>query len=122
MEPADLLFQRGVAPALLEPAPPPPARRETLDRVAAWPPRPCSACGTEAVTARAVTCAGAGPRWVDLCRDHALAVRRPSRVPATLEGIAADLYAAAEEAGLSRVTFYSSFEAAAVGRPEEDPQ
>lgn len=120
MEPADLLAQRGVDPALLERAPPPPARRETVDRVAAWPPRLCSVCGSDSVTARAVTFADAGPRWVDLCRDHALAVRRPSSVPAALEGIAADLRAAAGEAGLPRVAFYSLFEAAGGGRREED--
>ncbi len=86
------------------------------------PPRPCSACGSDSVTARVVTFAGAGPRWVDLCRDHALVVRCPSRVPTTLEGTVADLRAAAQEVGLpstSTVAFYSSFEAATAGREEE---
>ncbi|AXI91366.1 hypothetical protein SAM9427_36995 (plasmid) [Streptomyces sp. ETH9427] len=98
MEPAELLARHGIAPGALEPAPAPPARRHTLDRVTAMPPRPCSVCGHMAVTARAVAFAGAGHRWVDLCRDHALAVWRPSRVPATLPEIAADLRAALEAA------------------------
>ncbi|MFJ3213149.1 hypothetical protein [Streptomyces flaveolus] len=50
-----MLAQHSVAPFSLEPASPPPARRETVDRVLAMPPRPCSACGTGSVTARAVT-------------------------------------------------------------------
>ncbi|MGA5183058.1 hypothetical protein ACPCBF_25290 [Streptomyces pseudogriseolus] len=100
MEPAELLARHGIAPGALEQAPAPPARRPTIDRVLAMPPRPCSACGDTSVTARAVTFAGAGPRWVDLCRDHALAVWRSSRVPPTLVEIAADLRAAAEAAGL----------------------
>ncbi|MGC5236872.1 hypothetical protein [Streptomyces albogriseolus] len=100
MEPVELLARQGIAPGTLEPAPAPPAPRPAFDRVAAMPPRPCSACGDMAVTARAVTFAGAGHRWVDLCRDHALAVWRPSRVPPTLAEIAADLRAAAEAAGL----------------------
>ncbi len=121
MEPSELLARHGVAPVLLEPAPAPPARRATFDRVAAMPPRACSACGAMSVTARAVTLAGAGPRWVDLCRDHALAVRRPFRGPATLTGLAADLRAVVQEAGISRLVFYSSFEAAAASRREQDP-
>jgi hypothetical protein len=48
-----------------------------------------------------------------------MAVRRRAGLPHTLEGIAADLRAAAREAGLpgtERLAFYSSFEAAAHGR------
>ncbi|MEU5143705.1 hypothetical protein [Streptomyces sp. NPDC021139] len=126
MEPADLLKQHGIEPGTLEAAPAPPARRETLVRVQETPPRPCAACGAPAATTRAVAFLGAGPRWVDLCWNHGMAVRRRSRLPATLEGIAADLRAAALEAGVpgaERLAFYSSFEAAAHGRrDDEDPR
>jgi hypothetical protein len=52
-----------------------------------------------------------------------MAVRRRSRLPATVEGIAADLRAAAREAGLpgaERMAFYSSFEAAVRGRRDDE--
>ncbi|WP_399936697.1 hypothetical protein ACGH52_00610 [Streptomyces sp. BBFR25] len=119
MEPADLLDQHGIKPAGLETAPAPPARRETLARIQETPPRACVVCGGPAATARAVRFPGAGPRWVDLCWDDGMAVRPRCRVPETLEAIAADLRAAAREAGLpgaSPLSFYSSFEAAACGR------
>jgi hypothetical protein len=44
----------------------------------------------------------AGRRWLDTCRTHMLAAARlrPSRMPPTVEQIAADLSAAAREAGV----------------------
>ncbi|MFG3552346.1 hypothetical protein [Streptomyces sp. NPDC047725] len=57
---------------------------------------------------------------MDLRQQHNLAVHRPSRVPADLNAIAADL-SAAEEAGLPRIAFNSAFEAADASRPDEDP-
>ncbi|MFL9658767.1 hypothetical protein ACJ7VE_34230 [Streptomyces sp. PB17] len=125
MEPVDLLTRHGIDPGGLEAAPAPPARRETLARVQAAPPRACVVCGGQAATARAVSFPGAGSRWVDLCWEHGMAVRRRSRLPASLEGIAADLRAAAREAslpGADRLAFYSSFEAAASGCRDEDPE
>ncbi|MFH9821157.1 hypothetical protein [Streptomyces sp. NPDC017230] len=99
MEPADLLTRHSIDPAHLEAASAPPACRETLARVQAMPPRPCSVCGDHARTARAVDFPDAGPRRVDLCRGHGLAVMR--RLPHTMPGeIFADLRAAAAEAGL----------------------
>ncbi|MEV4044276.1 hypothetical protein [Streptomyces sp. NPDC049744] len=118
MEPTDLLDHYGINPTGLEAAPVPPARRETLARIQETPPRPCVVCGGPAATARAVRFPGVGPRWVDLCWDDGMAVRPRCRVPETLEGIAADLRAAAREAGLpgaSSLSFYSSFEAAVRG-------
>ncbi|MER7055946.1 hypothetical protein [Streptomyces sp. NPDC000351] len=44
MEPADLLTRQGIQPARLQAAPALPARWETLARVQAMPPRPCSVC------------------------------------------------------------------------------
>ncbi|MFE1455824.1 hypothetical protein ACFW7K_12645 [Streptomyces sp. NPDC058735] len=123
MEPADLLDQHGIDPAGLEAAPVPPARQETLTRIQEVPPRPCAVCGDPVATARIVRFPDAGSRWVDLCWDHGMAVRPRSRVPETLEGILADLRAAAREAGLpggSSLSFYSSFEAAARGRRNDE--
>ncbi len=123
MEPADLLDQHGIEPADLEAASAPPARREILARVQEMPPRACVVCGDQAATVRIVSFPTAGPRWVDLCWDHGMAVRRRSRLPATVEGIAADLRAAAREAGLpgaERMAFYSSFEAAVRGRRDDE--
>ncbi|MGW5568195.1 hypothetical protein ACWEWD_32920 [Streptomyces tendae] len=119
MEPADLLDHHGIKPTGLEAAPAPPARRETLARIQETPPPPCVVCGDPAATARSVRFPGAGPRWVDLCWDDGMAVRPRSRLPETLEGIAADLRAAAQAAGLpgaSSLLFHASFQAAARGR------
>lgn len=123
MEPADLLDQHGIKPDGLEAAPAPPARRETLVRIQEAPPRPCVVCGDPAATTRVVPFPGAGPRWADLCWGHGMAVRPRSRLPRTLEGIVADLRAAADEAGLpegDRISFYSSFEAATRGRRDDE--
>ncbi len=119
MEPADLLDHHGIKPAGLEAAPAPPARRETLARIQETPPRPCVVCGDPAATARSVRFPREGPRWVDLCWDDGMAVRPRSRVPETLDGLAADLRAAAREAGLpatASLSFHASFQAAARGR------
>ncbi|QFX79511.1 hypothetical protein [Streptomyces sp. SYP-A7193] len=124
MEPADLLTRHAIAPERLDHAPAPPALVQALTRVQEVPSRPCAVCGAPVATARAVVFPEAGPRWVDLCWDHGMAVRRRHRLPQTLEGIAADLRDAAREAGLpaaEHVAFYSSFEAAAASRPDEEP-
>lgn len=59
---------------------------------------------------------------MDLCWGYGMAVRRCSRIPATLEGIAADLRAAREVGlpGSERITFYSSFEAVVRGRWDDE--
>ncbi|OWA01045.1 hypothetical protein B9W62_35780 [Streptomyces sp. CS113] len=95
VEPTELLAGCGVSPARLEPVPAPPVLHEVVARILAWPPHPCSACGTDSATARVVPFPDTG-----LCWEHGMAVRRRSRVPATLEEIAADLRAAAAEADL----------------------
>ncbi|WP_225637134.1 hypothetical protein [Streptomyces solaniscabiei] len=125
MEPADLVTRHGIDPAHLDPAPAPPARAQALARVQAVPSHTCTVCGEQAATSRAVAFPDAGPRLVDLCWDHGMAVRRRSRLPETLDGIGEDLRAAAREAGLpgaARVAFYSSFEAADAGCRDEDPR
>ncbi|MFE6527493.1 hypothetical protein ACFVMA_00930 [Streptomyces rochei] len=123
MEPADLLDRHGIGPDVLEAAPVPSARREILVRVQETPPRACVVCGDRAATARIVPFPAARWRWADLCWDHGMAVRRRSRFPATLEGIAAVLRAAAREGGLpgaERMAFYSSFEAAVRGCRDDE--
>ncbi|MEU6572161.1 hypothetical protein [Streptomyces parvulus] len=124
MEPADLLARYGVDPGRLDQAPDPPARPQRLARVQETPPRDCVVCGAMAATSCAVAFPIAGARWVDMCWAHHMALlHRPSRGPGTLEGIAADLRAAAREAGLpwaETVTFYSSFEAAIAACRDEE--
>ena len=123
MGPAELLDRHGIEPDVLEAAPVPPARREILVRVQEAPPRACVVCGDRAAIARIVPFPAAGWRWVDLCWGHGMAVRRRSRLPATLEDIAADLRAAAREAGLpgaERMASYSSFEAAVRGCRDDE--
>ncbi|MGW7339999.1 hypothetical protein [Streptomyces sp. NPDC054808] len=100
MEPADLLDQHGIKPAGLETMPAPPARRETLPRVQETLPRSCVVGGAPAAAARVVRFAGAGPHWVDLCWDDGMAVCPRCCGREKLEGIAANLRAAAQEAGV----------------------
>ncbi|MEW2268050.1 hypothetical protein ACGF5T_30915 [Streptomyces sp. NPDC047853] len=90
MEHADLLTRHDINPEHLNQAPAPPARPQALARIQEVPPQPCTVCGTLAVTVRAVVFPGAGSRWVDLCWDHGMAVRRRHRLPQALEGITAD--------------------------------
>jgi hypothetical protein len=104
----DLLRQHAVNGAHLDPAP-----RETGDRLTddlqvrtryradAW--RPCCVCGIDYRTSRVIDFPGYGPRWVDLCRDHSLAVRKPAlpTMPATVEGAFADIREVAATFGLT---------------------
>jgi hypothetical protein len=97
---ADLLRTLGIDPAALDPAPPwAPWRGTAVERLDGG--HRCARCGQPARATRVVDVPGLGLRWLDTCRTHFLAVTRllPSRMPSTLEGIVADLRAAARDAG-----------------------
>ena len=107
----DLLKQHAVDGARLDPAPPETGDRLTDDphvraryRADAW--RPCCVCGIDYRTSRVIDFPDYGPRWVDLCRDHSLAVRRPAlpTMPATVEGAFADIREIAAKYGLTMRT------------------
>ncbi|MET9454479.1 hypothetical protein ABZY05_05225 [Streptomyces canus] len=108
MDVEELLRQHAVDGSGLDPAPPETGDRLTDDpqvraryRADAW--RPCCVCGTDYRTSRVIDFPGCGPRWVDLCRDHSLAVRKPAlpTMPATVEGAFADIREAAAKLGLT---------------------
>lgn len=97
---ADLLRTLGIDPAALDPAPPwAPYRCTSTARLDGS--HRCVRCGQPARATRVVDVPGLGRRWLDTCRDCFLAVARllPSRMPSTVEGIVADLRAAAAEVG-----------------------
>ena len=107
----DLLKRHAVDGARLDPAPPETGDRLTDDphvraryRADAW--RPCCVCGIDYRTSRVIDFPDYGPRWVDLCRDHSLAVRRPAlpTMPATVEGAFADIREIAAKYGLTMRT------------------
>jgi hypothetical protein len=102
----ELLADYSVDPARLEPAPAEPCRAQTRARYALLSKKPCSACGKErdSRTSRSTVIPGAGPRWVDLCLDHSLAVMPPWRGPTTMEGILEDLREMAAELAAERGT------------------
>ncbi|MFE4818658.1 hypothetical protein ACFRFU_19925 [Streptomyces sp. NPDC056704] len=100
MNTADVLRTLAIDPAALDQAPPwAPYRGTSLARIDGS--HPCARCGLPARTTRVVDVPGHGRRWLDSCRDCFLAASRlwPSRMPSTVEGIVADLRAAAAEAG-----------------------
>lgn len=102
MDDAAMLRFLAVDPADLKPAPPPsPRPPELWDRIG-LNPVPCSACGNPAWTTRIIAAAGLGHRWLDQCRDHAMAViaARPKRPPVPVEEALSVLQQAAEETGL----------------------
>jgi hypothetical protein len=96
----DLLAAHAIDPAGLESAPVDCSRRQVEARICSMPPRPCTFCGEVSPSARAVDLPGHGPRWVDLCSRHWRQVRRRWRGPSTVEGIVADLRAAADAVGV----------------------
>lgn len=95
-----LLRTLGVDPAVLDPAPTRPRGRDGFDRVGLTPV-PCSLCGEPAYVTKVVALPG-GQRWLDRCRTCFLATVHldPGGAPSMMEGILADLRAAAAEAGV----------------------
>jgi hypothetical protein len=111
MDVEELLRRHAVDGASLDPAPPETGDRLTDDphvrarfRADAW--RPCCVCGTDYRTSRVIDFPGLGPRWVDLCRDHSLAVRKPAlpTMPSTVEGAFEDIREVAAGLGLTMRT------------------
>jgi hypothetical protein len=72
-------------------------RRQVSARLREPIVRPCTVCGDGYRTAQVVPFPGEGSRWVDLCREHAIATMEPWRGPSTVEGILADLREVAAE-------------------------
>lgn len=94
----DLLAKADVDVSRLEPAPAGARHRDVILRILAAPVKPCTACGAPSPTARIIE-TPSGRRWVDLCRDHGLAVM-PRSAPPALVRVIADLRAAAAAARL----------------------
>ncbi|MFI8535386.1 hypothetical protein ACIGMX_34715 [Streptomyces aquilus] len=91
------LMQLGIEPTTLPTAPrPEPTRTEYRARICVLPLPACAVCGGQGITTRVIQTT-AGPRWLDLCLPDVTAVMPPSRMPATLEGILADLREVAAE-------------------------
>ncbi|MFE3033055.1 hypothetical protein ACFXKY_15595 [Streptomyces canus] len=108
MDVEELLRRHAVDGAGLDPAPPETGDRLTDDphvrarfRADAW--RPCCVCGIDYRTCRVIDFPGYGPRWVDLCRDHSLAVTKPAlpTMPTTVEGAFADIREIVAKYGLT---------------------
>ncbi|MFE5924112.1 hypothetical protein [Streptomyces sp. NPDC056468] len=98
----ELLRQQDVDLCALEPAPATLNRHEQRLRILRMPPWPCSVCGEPSATARPYDNLEQGPRWVDLCWDHALLTRPPAlKMPTTVEGLFADMRKLAAEFGLT---------------------
>ncbi|MFF0792917.1 hypothetical protein [Streptomyces spiralis] len=95
----DVLRHLSVEPAGLDPAPSQMRGRDAGRRIGRHP-RACVGCGRPARVTGIIDVPAYGHRWLDRCRDCFLATvdLEPSRVPPTLEGILADLRAAAAEA------------------------
>jgi hypothetical protein len=98
----ELLARHGMDPATLPVAPADPSRQEMRDRCRILPGAPCMVCDEYCATTSVANIPGHGPRWVDLCWRHFRGVTKPAPgVPSTMEGILADIRAAADEVGLS---------------------
>jgi hypothetical protein len=106
-----LLRQHAVDGTGLDPAPPETGYRIKDDpklraryRANVW--RPCCVCGLDYRTSRPIDFPGHGPRRVDLCRDHSLAVRQPAlpTMPTTVEGAFTDIREIAAKYGLTMRT------------------
>lgn len=94
------LMRLGIEPTALPTAPrTEPTRAEYRARIGVLPLPPCAACGGQGITTRVIQTT-AGPRWLELCWKDVAAVMPPSRMPATLDGILADLREAATEAAV----------------------
>ncbi|MCX4993417.1 hypothetical protein [Streptomyces sp. NBC_00568] len=102
MTDADLLLRLGVDSATLDPAPAHHRGTAGPARVGLSPVA-CTLCAAPARFTRVVDVPGSGPCWLDRCCPCYLATvgMQPSRVPATVDGIVADLRAAAVDAGVA---------------------
>ncbi|PWI06693.1 hypothetical protein DIZ27_31755 [Streptomyces sp. NWU339] len=93
-------MDHGVESGRLGPAPAGPDRHRVMARTGRRRVKPCSVWGEPCLTAGGID-TGRGRRRVDLCRDHTLAVSRPSStMPTALEGILADLGEVLTELGV----------------------
>lgn len=112
MDLGELLRQQHLDLDTLTPAPALPARDEQMQRILRVPPWPCSVCTGPSATACPYDSLQHGPRWVDLCWDHALLTRPPAlKMPTTVEGIFADMRKLAAEFGLTmRIMTAEEFE------------
>ncbi|MFI6663245.1 hypothetical protein ACIBL8_48165 [Streptomyces sp. NPDC050523] len=97
----ELLRQRRVDLSALDPAPAEPTDREHFDRIHRM--LPCSLlCERKSSSVRMLDDPEHGPRWVDLCFEHALMAPPPQfQRPITWKGILTDLQEAADKVGLT---------------------
>jgi hypothetical protein len=79
MDLTQLFAEHGVTHADLDPAPAAVMRRHASARIRRLPPWPCRLCGQPSPAAFVAVTAAAGPRWVELCGQHAVQAGRLGR-------------------------------------------
>ena len=100
MDVTDMLQILSVNPGQLPPAPgPTPSSAEAYARVGRNP-QPCVACGRPATATSVADIPGFGPRWIDKCTPHMIAVTKKTSAAAPESEALATLRNAVRQAGV----------------------
>ncbi|MER7201837.1 hypothetical protein CG723_41455 [Streptomyces sp. CB01635] len=90
MDVTEMLQVLGLDPAQLSPAPSSTARAANGFARIGRTPQPCVSCGRPATTTSVADIPGFGPRWIDKCTPHMIAVtKRGSTAAPEVEAMAA---------------------------------
>jgi hypothetical protein len=100
MDVTEMLQVLGVDPAQLPPAPSSPARAEEAFARIGRAPQPCVSCGRPATATSVADIPGFGPRWIDKCTPHMMAVTKKDSAAAPESEALAALRDAVRQAGV----------------------
>ncbi|MFE2991431.1 hypothetical protein [Streptomyces sp. NPDC059262] len=100
MQVNDMLQILGADPTQLPTALNPPARAEGAFARVGRTPHPCVACGKPATATRIADIPGIGPRWIDTCTPHMIAITKTGGTSAPGSEALTTLRAAARQANV----------------------
>ncbi|MFE4721174.1 hypothetical protein ACFRLW_33120 [Streptomyces sp. NPDC056728] len=103
MQIADMLRILDVEPSQLPPAPSRMARAEDAFARVGRTAQPCVSCGRPATATRIVDISDAGPRWIDTCTLHMIAITKTGATGAPESETLATLRAAVRQARVDAV-------------------
>lgn len=100
MDVTEMLQVLGLDPAQLPPAPSSTATAEEAFARIGRTPQPCVSCGRPATATSVADVPGFGPRWIDKCTPHMIAVTKTGSAAAPESETLASLRSAVRQVGV----------------------